>query len=286
MKKLIINADDFGLTCGVNKGIIEGYQAKVITSVSIFPNMPGYEDAIRLLNQNPNLSVGVHLNITCGSPISSKEKIHTLINKEGYFLKLPQLIKRLLLNQIDLNQIKLEFKTQIGKIISDGILPAHIDSHQYIHVYPDVFKIVIDLSKKYNIPKVRYPYEKFKVRFIKQFFSKQNLTRTLLCILLKLYTSRQVLIKNDIIVPDNFLGIMMDTKYPLLTFENMLRSVKEGANEIVCHPGYVDDELIKLTPYIQYVYPRRNELDTILHPRIKKLIKDLDIELISYKELK
>jgi len=282
MKKVIINADDFGLTCGVNKGIIECYQAGIVTNVSLFTNMPGYEDAIRLVNQNPNLGVGIHLNITCGTPISSKDKVPTLVNKEGYFFKWYQLIKRLLLNQIDLNQIKLELKAQIEKLMSNGIKPIHIDSHQYIHAYPEVFKIVIDFSKEYNIFKVRYPYERFN--FNRLFFSKQNFKRTSLFLLLRLYTPKRVLIKNGIITPDNFLGIMYtNTKYPLLAFENMLRSVKEGTNEIVCHPGYVDDELIKLTPYIHYVHPRKNELETILHPRIKELIKELDIKLISYK---
>lgn len=292
MKELIINADDLGATPGINKGIIEGYQAGIITNVSLLVNMPGYNDAIRLIHQNPKLSVGIHLNITCGLPISSPDKISTLLNEKGYFLKWYPLVNRLLLKRIDLNQIYLEFKAQIEKLISDGITPIHMDTHQYMHVYPEIFKILIALSKEYNIYKIRYPDERFKFinSFSFSFFNKQNFKKILLSLLLsfllRICTPRKILIKNGILIPNNFIGIVnMNSQKTLLSFENMLQSVKEGVNEIVCHPGYIDDELIKLTPYIIYVHPRKDELEAILHPKIKKLIEELNINLISYKEM-
>ncbi|AJO16476.1 chitin disaccharide deacetylase [Bacillus paralicheniformis] len=147
MKSLIINADDFGFSRGVNLGIIEAFQHGVLTSTTLMVNMQEAEHAVELARQNRELGVGVHLTLTAGRPILGG--LHTITDEEGNF-------RKLLYYQgffdIDLDEVYREWKAQIEKALSFGLNPTHIDSHHHIHTYGNLPEVFVKLAKEYDLP--------------------------------------------------------------------------------------------------------------------------------------
>ncbi|WP_416325770.1 chitin disaccharide deacetylase [[Eubacterium] hominis] len=144
MRKLIINADDFGLSEAVNYGILKGFQEGVVTSSTIMANMPAFDHAIALAKANPDLGIGVHLNVTCYKPLLPTHK--TLIEKDGYFRN------QRYLEELDEEEIYQECKAQMEKVLATGIRIDHIDSHHHIHTTKKMKPIIERLLKEYPYP--------------------------------------------------------------------------------------------------------------------------------------
>lgn len=145
MTKLIINADDFGYSKGVNLGIIEAFQNGVVTSATLMANMPGAEHAAALAKENLGLGVGIHFVLTCGKPIC--RDVPSLINDHGEFHRFADLEK---IARIE--EIERELTSQFESFLSFGIQPTHIDSHHHVHAHKDIYPIVEDIAKKNKLP--------------------------------------------------------------------------------------------------------------------------------------
>lgn len=141
--KVIVNADDFGFSEGVNYGIIKAHEQGIVTSATIMANMPGFEHAISLAKQHPTLRIGVHLNITCGKPVQNVQR--TLTNKDGYFNRKNSHMYR------D-EEVFQEFCAQIEKVLCAGIKIDHFDSHHHIHTEKQYKAVIDQLLKKYPYP--------------------------------------------------------------------------------------------------------------------------------------
>ncbi|UOQ95325.1 chitin disaccharide deacetylase [Halobacillus shinanisalinarum] len=147
MKKLIINADDFGYSRGVNYGIIDAYQYGVLTSTTFMSNMPGADHAASLARQNPELGVGVHLVLTYGRPLLGNHR--TIVDAEGDFRKL-NFYKGAF--TIDYGEVYAEWKAQIEKFLSYGLQPTHLDSHHHINSFGEMPQVFMKLAKEYGLP--------------------------------------------------------------------------------------------------------------------------------------
>src|SRR5699024_8637436 len=124
MSLLIINADDFGYSTGVNYGIIHSYQHGILTSTTLMANMPGFDAGVNLAKENKGLGVGIHLVVSCGSPL--RKDVSSLTDNNGYFHNISFYEKEFSISMDDLYK---EWKAQINKIIESGIEPTHLDSH-------------------------------------------------------------------------------------------------------------------------------------------------------------
>lgn len=144
MKKLIVNADDFGFDEAVNYGILKGYQEGIVTSTSIMANMPGFEHAVALAKQHPNLGIGVHMTLTCYYPLGKGYK--TLTREDGSFKKQGDI------NEFDEEEAYQELKLQIDRVLASGIPVDHLDSHHHIHTFPHLKHVVERLQKEYGLP--------------------------------------------------------------------------------------------------------------------------------------
>lgn len=145
MTKLIINADDFGYSKGVNFGIIEAFQNGVVTSATLMANMPGAAHAAELAKQNPALGVGIHFVLTCGKPLSSTAS--SLVNETGEFNRMSEIEKF-----ATIEDIELELQKQFEKFLSFGIRPTHIDSHHHVHSLEKVYPVVEKIAKEHHLP--------------------------------------------------------------------------------------------------------------------------------------
>ena len=153
MKKLIINADDFGYSRSVNYGIIDAHTEGVLSSTTLMTNMPGTEHAFELGKKHPNLGIGVHLTLTCGSPLLKNHR--TLVDSDGNFKKLYHYQDKF---WIDEDELYKEWKAQIEKFLDSGLVPTHLDSHHHINNLKSIIPVFTRLAEEYHLP-VRNNFE-------------------------------------------------------------------------------------------------------------------------------
>ena len=129
-----MSADDFGLTEGINRGIIQSFNEGIVTSASLMANTPAFEHAVELARSNPDLAIGAHLNLVKGRPLQPVDKVRSLVNTEGVFYTLPRFVPRLLLGRIDFTEVERELRGQMERVRNTGLKITHLDSHRHFHL--------------------------------------------------------------------------------------------------------------------------------------------------------
>ena len=155
---IIVNADDLGLHEGVNEGIIRAHQEGIVTSASVIACGGAFEDALMRCRSCPELDLGVHLTLVEERPLAPIEKISSLVNQDGVMPRSYMAFARgWLTGRIRECDIRCELEAQMRRVLDGGIRPTHLDSHQHVHCLPGVWKITLEIAKKYAIPFVRIP---------------------------------------------------------------------------------------------------------------------------------
>ena len=290
MKKLIVNADDFGLTEGVNQAIIDGHRNGIITSTTLMANGTAFDSAVAAGLAAPALGIGVHLNLTQGRPVSPVSQIPSIVTPEGFFYPTPgALARRVLTGKARLGDIESELRSQIEKVASAGVRITHLDSHKHIHVLPAIFNVVLKLAREYRIDCVRCPVEPAAsalgplrsgrrgwLRMVKQYLLGRALST------LAWFQARKVA-DAHLCRTDRFYGLSQTGFLNASVLEQLLRALPDGTNEMMCHPGYNDEALIQAGTRLRV--QRKTELEALTSPVIRRLVDELKIELISYGKL-
>jgi len=277
MIRVIFNADDFGFSKGVNKGVAYCMKKGIVSSTSLLTNMPSTENAFSMIKKNKIKDVGIHLNISIGRSINGKS---SLTDNKGNFIGAYLLHLKLLFKFVRFNDIEDEFKSQIEYMIDRGVYPNHIDSHVYVHSYKSILNICIKLAKKYNIPKIRNSYDS---NLLKNYniFNFQYYILTFVNTMAK--SQKKILHTNYIKTTDFFHGIMqMGSVNPLKYFIQLINNLKEGTHEIMCHPGYVDEELRSCS---SYTFEREPELKALCSSILKRRLIQKRIKIIGFNDL-
>lgn len=177
---VIVNADDFGMTKGINEGIIDAHINGVVTRTTLIMNGLAVSEAIELAKKTPTLKVGIHLALSFGKPLAQHED-SLLIDKNGHF-KYTSI--ETALSKPEVHQIKVEWQFQIEQFLKTGLTLDHIDSHHHVHGWSDLKDVVLELSNEYNVP-VRstdslkdYP-EKLLTEYLWLDFYKEGVKTTL-----------------------------------------------------------------------------------------------------------
>ncbi|CAM4062117.1 hypothetical protein BAMA_00940 [Bacillus manliponensis] len=211
MIQLIVNADDFGLSEGVNYGIIDGHVNGLVNSATMMMNMPGVEHAVQLAKHHKTLGVGIHLVLTAGKPLL--DDVPSLVQEDGTFHKQATVWEGKVMNPEDVER---EWTAQIEKFLSYGLKPTHLDSHHHVHAIPVLHNVVERLAEKYDLP-VRCCAED---RLIRPF--------------------------SDTLLTDFYADGVVDNY-----FIGLKERVQDGMTvEIMVHPAYVDPELVRRSSYV------------------------------------
>lgn len=277
-KYLIVNADDFGLTESVNQGITKAFREGIVRSTSIMPVGKAYDDAVKLAKENPGLDIGIHLCLTQEKPVLAKNEIGSLLSNDGNFFKTPtELIVHYLFCRTKLKEIQRELDAQIRKVLDSGIKVTHLDSHDHIHMFPPILNIVARLAKQYGILYVRYPYERL-VSF------NSNVSRHFIgyILIVLCFLSKQIFKKSGILKTDYFYGFLNSGHLSEQNLMQVFKKINNGITEIICHPGVYDEEAKR---YNYWKYEWDGELKALTSPNIKKIIKDLSIQLVNFREI-
>lgn len=261
MKHLILNADDFGYSYGVNYGIIESHLRGVLTSTTLMAGMPGFDHAVSLAKAHPSLGVGVHLTLTCGRPVLTDHKTLTEPNgdfhSQAYYHNEEQ--------PLDKDEVYREWKAQIEKVLAAGIEPTHLDSHHHVHTFRGLEDVFVRLAREYDLP----------VR-----------------------NSRHDCTDNHVqgVPCPNYLVDFIEgsgahfhtplTEYAPAIESNMHRILLEAFKtldcvEIMCHPAYLDTAVMLHSSFNLH---RMCEVDLLISPATKAFIEQLgDVSLANYK---
>ena len=161
MLKKIFNADDFGISPGVNQAITKAHKEGVLNSTSIMINLKYAQQAVELAGQMPDLNIGLHANLTNEMPVLSRHRIPLLVDERGKFAHgFVDLALLSVLHPRELKrQVKIEVKAQIEKALAAGIKLTHLDSHRHVHMIPGIFKAFLELQQEYKIPRLRFVNE-------------------------------------------------------------------------------------------------------------------------------
>ena len=282
MKQLIVNADDFGLHPLINAGIIKGHQEGFITSTSLMPSAPCWQEAVRLAKENPRLGIGVHLTLVGGVPsVLPKEQVSSLLDDDGLFL--PDYVafaKRYYSGAVKKAELEAELRAQLERALSCGVNITHIDSHQHTHVLPGINSLVLKLSNEYNIIRVRIPKEGYLFTGGFQTGIGRLIGRSGLS-----FCADMAALRADSLGlrhPQHFYGMLAGGHLNAQLIANILRQLPEGVSEIMTHPGMDSAALGKA---FSWKYHWREELDAYLDAGNKALLKELGIEPVSFAAL-
>ncbi len=287
MKYVIINADDFGLSNNINEAVMQSFKVGILKSTSLLINAKRSLEAIELTKNTPELDIGIHLCLVQGRPISKKRDIPTLLDNDGYFFKnhLSFLIK-LWGNKIDLAEVEREFNAQITKAIDYNLNITHLDTHQHIHIHPEILKIVVKLAKKFRIPWVRYPVEiPYSVKETLSIFN--NLRNLWKLIFINTYKRRieYILDKNDIMHSNYIMGMYNSGIMTHMKFNRMLSLVENGTTEIIFHPSIKNEGFSDEFPGGFKDFNWEEEFKVLSNLIFKDVAISKHIKFVSFKDL-
>jgi chitin disaccharide deacetylase len=275
--RLIVNADDFGMSEAVNQGIVEAHDRGIVTSASLMATGNAFEHAVTLAKTRPKLAVGVHLTLTEQRPLTGSAAA-SLVGADGRFPPhLVQFAGRYVRGKVVLAQVRAELDAQIRKVRDAGVAVSHLDGHQHVHVLPGIAAIVAELAAAHGISAVRYPTERVRAYMLRNWGNARRLTEQVVlgavCALSPLRALRR---------SDSFVGFYFGGRLDEDNLATLLGRLPAGGTvELMCHPGGDDSRAAE--GYWQYSWAA--ERAALTSPRIRALLTARGAELVSHREL-
>lgn len=249
IKRLIVNADDFGRTSGVNRGTIDAHVRGIVTSATLMVAYPAAAEAARLAAENPRLGVGLHLALTGGPPVLAPRLIPSLVDDSGRLPAKPDGLA-----QATPHDVLAEARAQLKRFREiTGRLPTHLDSHHQAQRVPAVLEALVTLAWETGLP-VRSISLEMKTRFKRE----------------------------GVPTADRFVESFFDAGARLEGLLRILGELDLGTTELMCHPAIVDDELRAASGYAE---PRSLELEVLTHPEARHAIQAAGVRLVHFGEL-
>jgi hopanoid biosynthesis associated protein HpnK len=271
VRRLIVNADDFGCSHSINAAVIRAHREGILTTASLMVNEPGFDEAVRLAKENPKLGVGLHLTLLQGHSALPPEKIPGLVNARGEFSESPVGVGMNYFFKRNLHeQLRAEIHVQFEKYHSTGLTLDHVNGHLHLHLHPVIFKILMEGSEQLRIRHLRltrdclarslkisrgHLFYKISHSAIFEFLSSR---------------ARKPLAQKKIRHAQITFGLLQDSRVDEKYILKLLPELPPGDSELYSHPS-----LGEFKP----------EFDALVSPRVKEQIKKLGIELIRYQDL-
>ena len=244
MGALIINADDFGLTSGVNRGIMELHSAGLVTSTSLLARAGATEEAIDFAVRTPTLGVGCHVVLVDGEPVLPRERIPTLIDaKTGCFPNsLATFLHRLFRGRIRIAEMEAEISAQIAFLQQRGVRLTHVDTHKHTHVFSAVLRPLLRVARAAGIRAVRNPFEPHWSTRATRRAHWMRLAQVGALRWLE-PASRRIIEEEGFVTTSGTVAVAGTGILDAETLRCLLRSLPAGQWELVTHPGYNDADL-------------------------------------------
>jgi predicted glycoside hydrolase/deacetylase ChbG (UPF0249 family) len=251
VKRLVVNADDFGRTPGVNAGVVEAHLHGIVTSATVMVLEPAAEEGVADARRRaPRLSLGLHFALTGGGlPASSPDRVRSLL-VGGRFPRLPSDLSE----SLSADEIARELDAQIFLFEKmAGGRPSHLDSHHHSALRPSVQPVFASAALRLGIPaRASTP------------------------------AARDELRASGVRTPDRFIDDFYGKGVTAEKLRSILRGLKDETTELMCHPGHPDEKLLSGSSYAR---ERERELALLCDPETKTLVAERGIELVSFRDL-
>lgn len=280
---LVVNADDFGLTAGVNAGIIGAFARGIVRSASLMVTTPGFDDAVALAQAHPELDLGLHLALTNVPPALAPERVPSLVDRDGRFPSLNVWQRRVALRQLRPAELRAELYAQVARARRTGLRFTHLDGHHHVHLFGPVAAIVADIASIHKIPIVRRVKDapcETKNAALAPAPSPRTAGEALKRGWLEGADRLGESSLRGLARTDAFRGFAFPAK--LGEWRTLARSLPIGVTEMMCHPGLHDDTVRDLDPNVA---EREVELRWLCDPRVVALFAKEDVTLTSFGSL-
>ncbi|MGP0020163.1 MAG: ChbG/HpnK family deacetylase [Candidatus Sulfotelmatobacter sp.] len=286
MRRLLVNADDFGFTSGVNRAIVKAHTDGIVTSATLMANGPAFREATELANQFPKLSLGCHVVLIDGEPVLPPARLPSLTQAGRFRDELKTFAARALTGQLDATEIAAEATAQIRRVQAAGVCVTHLDTHKHTHIFPKVLRPLLLAAAECGVRAVRNPFGPRLPFRLSNLLKRPNLwTRWAEMRVLGTFAGKfqKAVRRAGFITPDGTLGIEVTGTLNETLFAAIATSVPEGTWEFVCHPGYNDSDLQSAKTRLRE--SREVELHVLTSPRAREILAQQEVELISYRDL-
>jgi predicted glycoside hydrolase/deacetylase ChbG (UPF0249 family) len=251
---LLVNADDFGLTPGVNRSVVELHAAGALSSATLMATGSFFDDAVRLAHDHPTLEVGCHILLVDGTPALPPRSIPTLCpNGQSFRPNLTDFVRDLLTFRIRAEEVTLEASAQIRRLQSAGLRVSHVDTHKHTHLFSGILRPLLKAARICGIPAIRNPFEP---AWALRATPNASLLRRLAVV--ALHTEHRGFLQRvraaGLVTPSGTLGVLATGTSGPDAVRSTLRALisamppdsataPSAVWELVCHPGYLDSHL-------------------------------------------
>jgi predicted glycoside hydrolase/deacetylase ChbG (UPF0249 family) len=269
-KQLVVNADDFGFTHDVNRGIIEAHQHGILTATTLMATGDAFDDAVRLARENPALDVGAHLVLVGGRPLASSHA--------GWPSSVPQMLAAIATRRI---RIYDELAAQVRRILDGGIRLTHLDTHKHTHLAPPVLNAVARVAEEFGIRWVRRPFDLPITAARGGAPWPKRATSGGLTFVRRRF--ERVLAERHCRTTDHFAGFQITGRFRTRELVALIQALPEGSTELMCHPGRLTGELRAARTRLKE--SREQELAALIAPETRRAIEENGVELVNYRTL-
>jgi predicted glycoside hydrolase/deacetylase ChbG (UPF0249 family) len=295
VRRLIVNADDFGLTSGINRAVAEANQRGIVTSTTLMANAHAFAEAATLAGTfagQGSFSVGCHVVLLDGEPLSPPDRVATLLEPHAgngnprFRESLNGFAAAAFRRKLDPGEIEVEAAAQFERMRAAGVQPSHFDTHKHAHMFPAVLRPLLRAAKAHNVPAVRNPFGQLWPLPLRSILGTRRLWARLAQLnVLRSFAAnfRREVEAHGLRTTDGSLGVLATGILDLKLFSAMAESMPDGTWEFVCHPGYNDAELDTVRTRLRQ--SREQELELLTSEEAKAILRRQQIQLISYHEL-
>lgn len=267
VRRLIVNADDYGLCASVNSAVEGLIDAGRLGDVSVLANGVLWESAVLFLNERPQISAGVHLNAVEGKPMSSASEVQILTGADGTFTGLRNLMMRWIRHPFAVTRaVEIEWRAQMERLLGAGLRLSHADSHQHLHAFPPAWNCALKLCREYGVASLRLPLERNRLPMRRAGVWGLGAS---------LAVSTRIISGKSLHHNNHFLGFKRAGAYGLKELIDDLRELPPGLTELALHPS-IEDE----TPY-RNLFGNRERL-ALLDESLPQQLADIGIELTTW----
>jgi hopanoid biosynthesis associated protein HpnK len=290
VRQLIVNADDFGLTAGVNRAIIETHRGGIVSSATLMAKGAAFDDAVERARAAPTLSVGCHVVLVDGAPVSAPAAVDTLLamrsaEPDRFHSRLPAVAARAVFGGFDPDQLVEEISAQIRTIQSAGLELTHLDTHKHTHVFPEILAALVRAARICGVRALRNPFVPVAAVSAAQFAGRLRLWKRYGQVRMLRSFARQFRVKvrrAGLLTPDGIVGVVETGSFNASLLRQALTNLPAGTWELVCHPGYDDADLRVVRTRL--MESRDQERRLLMAEDLRTFLHEQKIRLIGYRE--
>lgn len=279
MKKIIVNADDFGRHELINRAVERAFNTGCLRSATLMAGGIAFDDAVALAKKIPSLGVGIHFTLANGNPILPPKEIPSLVTEEGIFHgDYIKFLKRYLSGKISLSEVRAELAAQLEKIQRTGLHLTHVDSHQHLHHVPGIVKIVLELAESAGIRSMRVANAKLfdgELDSLGKFVGRLGLSS------LAKFAICQARKKN-FTMPEHFAGIVAGESVSENFMLKLIEHLQDGTTEVMLHPG-TDNKILQ--DFCEWEHDFEEELAAVTSPKVLSLLAEKNISAVNFSAL-